>query len=510
MKQLVNLMHTGLKFFWIERDAGLCHPDYIYNDKTNKPCFKIPDINNTEYKTINRQLPNEKKRFFVTSKSLRINTFCIADYVHIHLDLNHFKTRKDAHEWLIHRRSNIYVQQQAKQYKQYLQQQFHKLLMSRNSKKYIRKTYNLYIHIITELDAPQIWRRIKINGRMTLAQFDDTIKMCLGFGSFKNSEFRFNLKYMKNIKKPPNKYISKELRITNDKIWNHHDRMILRLTKDGTVTMNMNQILMGQIMGLFKVNFHKTKGKVPIDIFMQKYYKQYSRYYHAIMSSHLYQYTFDNNLRNLNFNYDLKNTFQWIYDLGNDWRCNVYLEEIDNDIVTKNKCMKYVTGSGIVPPESLGDFEDWKNMLLKCMGLYDKPINGTKTAKDFYDWQKRETSGIFLDTSYMELWMIKNNWNGNMYPEWMGNSFPLFKPYNLNITEFFLSEFREQSSVYMKQNKTGEMKRLRSTIKQNKFCQQCCSMIGKLKRCKKCQLVFYCSKRCQKLSWNKYHRLVCF
>ena len=58
---------------------------------------------------------------------------------------------------------------------------FEKLLIKNIQRKNINATYYLYIHLITQPQSPQIWRRIKINGRMTLEQFDEVLELVLDF-----------------------------------------------------------------------------------------------------------------------------------------------------------------------------------------------------------------------------------------------------------------------------------------------------------------------------------------
>eukprot|EP01084_Bolivina_argentea_P316881 549367_1 len=44
----------------------------------------------------------------------------------------------------------------------------------------------------------------------------------------------------------------------------------------------------------------------------------------------------------------------------------------------------------------------------------------------------------------------------------------------------------------------------------SKLCLKCNRKNGvKLRRCSRCRKVFYCSKQCQKISWNNYHRYEC-
>ncbi len=43
----------------------------------------------------------------------------------------------------------------------------------------------------------------------------------------------------------------------------------------------------------------------------------------------------------------------------------------------------------------------------------------------------------------------------------------------------------------------------------NKVCQRTVNEVGKLKICSKCKVAKYCSKKCQKYHWNKFHRWQC-
>ena len=131
---------------------------------------------------------------------------------------------------------------------------FETLLIKNHSKRSnINATYYLYIHVVTQPQSPQIWRRIKKNGRMTLEQFDEVIRVCVGFQTGHNYEFRFNFDTFKGkikLKTVPNRFIDHSFRVFNDEIDNHVDRTIYRMTKDGAITMDIGQLLMGQILSL--------------------------------------------------------------------------------------------------------------------------------------------------------------------------------------------------------------------------------------------------------------------
>ena len=54
------------------------------------------------------------------------------------------------------------------------------------------------------------------------------------------------------LKIAPNKFVDHSFRLFNNKIMNHVDRIIYRMTSDGSITMDIGQLLMGQILSLYK------------------------------------------------------------------------------------------------------------------------------------------------------------------------------------------------------------------------------------------------------------------
>ena len=519
LHKLVHLMHNGLKYFWSESDSGLCHPHY---DTNKKPKFKLADIDDDKFKRANAEpfpsfmYPSDYfvKKFLVVAKVVMAESYAWSDWRHIHVELSGFDSHRNANEWLLNRRSNIKIQKQAKEYKLYLMNKFEEILINKYSnKKNINATYYLYIHLITHPQSPQIWRRMKVNGRMTLKQFDEAIRCCLGFQTGHNYEFRFNFDTFKDedrmkLKTPPNRFIDHDFRLFNDEIDNHVDRIIYRLTKDGSITMDIGQLLMGQILSLYEINANNTRNKIPFDEFMYTHYKQYFDIYSLIMLNHK-GFKYDKKMSFKNFNYNIPNTFQWIYDLGNDWRSNIYVEYVEyndnNNDIKRNWC-EYICGSGITPPDNLGDFEDFYLMCLKCLDKYKYDINEFKTKKDFYEWINGESEQM---KRWKSVYLDKNEWNTQIYPQWVTNIKPYFKPYNINIDECFKWTVLESNIQCFMENKVYKLKILRRNIRNNRKCNNCKTRLKTLYKCKRCRRVRYCTKKCQKISWKYCHRFEC-
>ena len=207
----------------------------------------------------------------------------ISDGVNFHLDLLNLCNIKKAKKYLNNLRHNVIYHNLLYKYKLFLQSVFFDYLQKYNNlNENINRTYNLFIYLVTHPSSPQIWRRIRINGQISLCQFDE-ILCNLFFGNRgHNYEFRFNLN-MNSLIKCDLKYIEKNnqfkqlfskngfkfefdnidngcLIITNLNIPNHIDRVILRLNKQSTISMDMQQILMGQLLSLYYFASINTTG----------------------------------------------------------------------------------------------------------------------------------------------------------------------------------------------------------------------------------------------------------
>ena len=238
---------------------------------------------------------------------------------------------------------------------------------------------------------------------------------------------------------------------------------------------------------------------------MHDYFPEYYEMFTSIMTNH-YQYEYDKKMQDTNCNYNIPNTFEWIYDLGNDWRCNIYVEDIHyNDDDTKQKWCEYISGSGIPPPDNLGDFEDFYLMCLKCLDKYKYEINEFKTKQDFYEWLESGDQNI----RWKQLYLDKNEWNAKIYPEWVTKIKPYYKPYNLNIDECFKWAVFERSIGCSVENRYQELRILRKNIRKDRKCNLCKTRKKTLMKCKGCRKISYCSKKCQKVSWKYNHRYSC-
>eukprot|EP01084_Bolivina_argentea_P043739 80551_1 len=506
------------------RDTPLSKAVTLY--QTLKQMINIPVENTTSRRTNKNHLMNpfEYQRRYI--ENIEIAMFPATaniqdrriqmhvDSAHLHLDLDHFVTYENALKYIDTNRHDIEYQYLARNYKLCLHYIFAQKLKQFNSlKRHINKRYTLFIHAVTLPQSPQVWRRIKINGSCTLLQFDEIINQLIGFGRGHNYEFRFNLiqnkhfqNAIKNIKTGHSLIRQGELRMTNLQIPNHVDRIVNRLTLHDATSMDIGEILIGQIFSLYDTEFERFHNKIPYDEFMDTHYPEYYRLFSDLQ--HSKGYTFDRNMRYDNFSYD-NDCLQWIYDMGSDWRFNIYVEHIEDinlDIYENTRSVEYIDGSGIAIPDDVGNFEDWYLLLLKSLNKYMFLVCDMKTSKEVYDWIKNHQSNKY----YCQTWLDSNGWNCRLFPEWLDKmKYPYLKPYNINMNEYMSRLMMERSLMCLLDEDRMDLRKLRLNITKNKQCFYCQSFKGKLQKCSACRQRLYCSKSCQKKSWKNSHRYVC-
>ena len=193
---------------------------------------------------------------------------------------------------------------------------------------FIDREYDLFIHLTTHPNSPQIWRRIKVHGSITLKEFCIILKKTMGWGAH-GSQFRLQLQTLANIF--PKTVDIKRIIDKFKRKGNYHplfEKYIAFGSKfdkslDETCWRNvlgecyeMDEILFGQIAPYFQP-FTKFKS-VPKDMFMKQYFRSFDKRLSQI-ANEKYGFEYDNGKDN---NLHLKNAiwnrfdcFQWVYDI---------------------------------------------------------------------------------------------------------------------------------------------------------------------------------------------------
>eukprot|EP01084_Bolivina_argentea_P195568 335452_1 len=291
-------------------------------------------------------------------------------------------------------------------YTSYLQKEFKKqinVFMKQKSLRKLKKyNYQVLVHMVTDPDSPQLWRRLNVNGSITMKQFDEILRESFHFGRH-SSYFKIplNNKYfnMYTYKGDDSKYIKQEIILLNlmkesiDKYCFEHFYK--------PFSMKMEHLLFGQIAPIFNKLYKKYPNakKTPFDIFKQKYYPGFYSKYDSYLTEEK-QEIFDFDARFNNFTFDRNDCFRWCYDLGDRYICNIYIENrIKNQNTKQVTFCEYINGETCPPPESMGGPDDWYKCILMCHGVSYKQIvrdfgpphllgNWCKNKGEFYDWLK--------------------------------------------------------------------------------------------------------------------------
>eukprot|EP01084_Bolivina_argentea_P269378 457798_1 len=383
-----------------------------------------------------------------------------------------------------------------------------------NNAKYRNKIYTLFIHTVTHPNSPQIWRRIRVSSKLTLKQFELVLKNCIGFGNTHSTEFQIPIQSFceKEIvmKEPSPKLHKGKLCIWDyEKVHHFIDSKVWDYLRS-TMTIKMDQIIFGQIADLFPIK-NDFKDKYPFDAFHQKYFNDNKHFEILEKLSPNFEMRFDN------FNYHRNDCLHWIYDIGNLWNTHIYIEDVqilDNRYKNKIMC-EYINGSTYGPPTNIGDFEQWHLCLLKSMGLWEERICSFDTGNDIYEWLQETELNYYemiclakdscskLMKKY-DFSKLKKKYSSqeifNKTPKW--NVYFDINPMMEGIISLINKKLR-------KINSKTEMKRRIYNLQKQRVCANCQSFSNRLKTCSKCKMSWYCSKKCQKIAWKKFHKLHC-
>ena len=77
------------------------------------------------------------------------------------------------------------------------QRYFYSLLPTDES--FINRDYDLFIHLVSYPDAPQIWRRIRVHGSTLMKELSELIIIAMGWYGSHSSEFRVQMRSLTNL-----------------------------------------------------------------------------------------------------------------------------------------------------------------------------------------------------------------------------------------------------------------------------------------------------------------------
>ena len=410
------------------------------------------------------------------------------------------------------------------------------------SQKELNYNYTLFVHCVTNPNGPQIWRKLVLNGRLTLKAVDCALKAVIGYGlpelshSTKSgiahmTDFRFNLNQLKMSEIFNSIYLrTTHLRnemvvFDTDDVNEFADGMVYRKLR-GNCTAPISQIHFGEIADLYlNTNSEYKENAVPFDAF-------YDKYYRGLYDENQYEFV-DNQT---NFSFTKTDCFQYGYDWGEEWTFNIYVVEkhknVDNGFFSR-----FVDGKGVRPPNDVGSIEAYKWILEKCHFdpyALKMEVGDFKVPQDVYEWLC--TAG----KSYFDYWCLmgtygvsgqNRNARNRLISFFRSNDSldrnvrkkiinelqsgrPFLCPYRpLQLSE--IMELLKRLNVQCAAEWNRKLKRCRRKNKQSrdgrkrKRCANCGNSKWTLKKCRRCQHAVYCSRRCQKVHWRKEHRVRC-
>eukprot|EP01084_Bolivina_argentea_P153329 267367_1 len=307
--------------------------------------------------------------------------------------------------------------EQYQKYQQYLFKVFQKYTFK--SQYHLNHNYTLFIHCVTNPNGPQIWRKVSLNGRLTLQQVDQLLQLIIGYGFTginHMTEFRINFNNNKLTNKIGLEFLKDHL-----ETWNIRNELVIFDTKlidkssDGIVYRNIrancsvpiNKIYFGQIAELFlnKQSLYTNNTK-PFDPFYDKYYSNlYTK------SSNGQEYKFIDAKHNFSFNRN--DCFQYVYDWGEEWIYNIYV--IDKQTNEKDNIWSaLIDGQTWCPPNDISAMEAYKWCLTKChydpQGLQIE-VGDYKSPDDVYNWMEK-TSKTYYDYQCL---MTQNGYSMRKY-----------------------------------------------------------------------------------------------
>eukprot|EP01084_Bolivina_argentea_P238584 400823_1 len=459
---------------------------------------------------------------------------------------------KEIQQMILLRSEDVSFRSALKSYTQHLHTEFKKKIniihnMNKNKQhtlqnKIKNNNYQILVHMITDPNSPQVWRRMTINGTTNMMQFDKILRktFCLGIHS---SYFKIplNNKYFDiEIPHAQSKYFTKEILLFNGIKGSTDNYCFQHLYKP--YSFPINHLLFGHIAPIFfdiSKNI-KTKNKIPFDQFKQDFFPGfYSKY----SKESLHQ-IFDYDARYSNFYIDRNDCFQWCYDLGDNYIFNIYVEQIEKVKSKQNIFVcKYLNGSSCAPPEDIGSVEDWYKCILLCYGYKLNEINpsnsmienGYKNKNIFYKWLKStfkqhyEVFGLANSKTYLryasmnkyqfdnymkcnvisklEMSKIRNISKNKLKRNIKTDNIPFYFPY-FPINDCISSKIPILNTTTNCSKEFPILKRMQRNLLKLKYCSFCNRNNIKLRLCSKCKDVYYCSRSCQKRSWL-CHRTLC-
>eukprot|EP01084_Bolivina_argentea_P278722 476298_1 len=330
---------------------------------------------------------------------------------------------------------------------------------AQKNNKFIKRNYKILAHMVTAPDAPQVWRRMIIGGATNMKQFDSILRKAFGFGTH-SSYFKIPLnnkyfiidkktKKLKDIHTGYNsKYFRKKILLFNGIKGSMDNYCFQHLYKPYSISMEC--LLFGHIAPIF-YNLYKNNeniNKIPFD--------QFKKHFFPGFNGNKYSRRTIADTRWSNFDLTRNDCIQFVYDLGDQYSFNIYVEEIgkitnENDTIT----CEYLGGSSCGPPEDIGGAYDWYQCILLCYGYSLKQIRATpslieayKNGKDVYEWIRRTTP------EYYDIFCLADSEQYLSYSEMKKH------PFNLFIRRNVLSRLETSKLILYKNKKSKLMKRI--------------------------------------------------
>lgn len=238
-----------------------------------------------------------------------------------------------------------------------------KLLIQTCKNKYnwINREYTLFIHLITHPKSPQIWRKIKVHGSISMKELSNVIRLAMNWAQYANAQFgdflncdrfSFSSQHTHRFRLQLGTILAKFPQLRNHAWLKPSKKHKLfenfigirdpsQHTLDGCIwdgwlgtELDANDILLGQIAPFF-INNNDNKDSsnthpIPNDTFLHTFYPKYYQFLQK-HSKKAFNFEFnqtENDMTSIldNCVYNRSDCLQWVYDIGCQWIHNIYFE----------------------------------------------------------------------------------------------------------------------------------------------------------------------------------------